>query len=179
MSAAGAQRLLIGFDGAVECRLEGGPINLILRGLERAAGPASRTGLKAPGTAAEALFAAATPAISATPAATATDAGALAPHAGLAALPARLHEVELYELWAAGGDPDADPGRHILLCARELRLNLECRGLQLHRHVGRVFFGAVPPARVSWQRRLGWGLLLGALRLPGAGALLGPPRDEQ
>jgi hypothetical protein len=46
-------RELIGFDGTVECRAESGPINLVLRGFERA-GPG------APRTAAAALFSAAT-----------------------------------------------------------------------------------------------------------------------
>jgi len=45
-------RELIGFDGTVECRAESGPINLVLRGFERAAPGAPRT-------AAAALFSAA------------------------------------------------------------------------------------------------------------------------
>ena len=142
-------RELIAFDGTVECRLESGPINLTLRGYERSAGRAgSRVG-------AAALF------------------GAAATTSGMEVLPAKLHDLHLFEL-------DEQAGLHCFeIRARELQLTLQARTLQLHRDAGRAFFGAVPPPRVLWRRRLGWALLLWVLRLPGAERLLArlrPPR---
>jgi len=136
-------RELIAFDGVVECRREQGAINLTLRGFElRSAPPAGRI-------AAEVLFAAAT-----------------AP--GLAGLPAQLHEVRVFAASAA----EAPITQRILLSARELQLELAAHSVQLHRDAARAFFGAVPPARVPLPRRLGWNLLLLALRLPGAERVL-------
>jgi hypothetical protein len=71
-------RELIGFDGAVECRAESGPINLVLRGFERGVAGAPRT-------AAAALFS-----------------GAALPMSH-AAVPARLHGASLLELEGAPG----------------------------------------------------------------------------
>jgi hypothetical protein len=136
-------RELIAFDGAVECRLESGAINLTLRGFERRGGAGA---VRSP---AEALFA-----------------GAATTPDCLDALPARLDAVHIFELAAAPG------ARRLLISAQKLQLELVCRSLQVHRDVGRVFFRAVPPPRVSLRRRLGWTLLLLVLRLPGAGRLL-------
>jgi hypothetical protein len=72
-------RELIGFDGMLECRAEGGPINLVLRGFERA-GPG------APRTAAAALFS-----------------GARLPTSE-ASVPLRLHGASLLELEGAPGE---------------------------------------------------------------------------
>jgi len=81
-------------------------------------------------------------------------------------LPSQLHALRIFELEEA---PDA---RRFLLQAQELQLTLQARSLQLHRDAAAAFFGAVPPPYVLWRRRLGWALLLWALRLPGAQALL-------
>ncbi|HEY5020307.1 MAG TPA: hypothetical protein VII17_04755 [Steroidobacteraceae bacterium] len=135
-------RELIGFDGAVECRLESGPINLTLRGFERRGARAESRVV------AESLF------------------GAAATTSALDALPSRLHDVQIFEL------DDKAGVRRFEIRAKELRLTLESRSLQLHRYAGRAFFSAVPPPRVLWRRRLGWALLLWALRLPGAEGLL-------
>lgn len=153
MSAVPPLRELIAFDGVVECRREQGAINLTLRGSElRSAPPAGRI-------AAEVLFAAAT--LDAT-------AGSDAAAPGLAALPAQLHDVRLLTASAA----EAPSTRRILLSARELQLELSAHSVQLHRDAARAFFGAVPPARVPLPRRLGWALLLLALKLPGAERVL-------
>jgi hypothetical protein len=142
-------RELIAFDGAVECRVETGAVTVMLRGFERSgAAPGSRT-------AAQAMIA---------------GSSATEP---MRALPARLHEVHLFELAAAPG------ARRLLLSAREIQLELACRSLQVHRDVGRVFFGAVPPPRVSLKRRLGWTVLLLILRIPGAGRLLAQLRGSR
>jgi len=44
--------------------------------------------------------------------------------------------------------------------------------MQVHRDATRAFFGALPPPRVPRTTRLGWWLLLGLLRVPGAACLL-------
>ena len=143
MSAASPRRLLIAFDGTVECRLEAGAINLTLRGFERHGGPA---GFRS---AAEALFA---------------SAATLAPE-GMGALPPRLREVRIFELAEALG------ARRFLIRAQGLQLELACRSLQLHRDAGGSARKKAPP-RVPLNRRLGWTLLLLLLRLPGAERLL-------
>jgi hypothetical protein len=56
--------------------------------------------------------------------------------------------------------------------SQELNVELQSRSLQLHRAAGAELFGAVPPARVPWHVRAGWGLLLSLLRVPGAGHVL-------
>jgi len=93
-------------------------------------------------------------------------AGASSAGDGMGALARELHEVRIFELAAAPGT------RLVLLSSREVQLELTVRSLQLHREVGREFFRAVPPPRVSLRRRLGWTLLLLVLRLPGAESLL-------
>jgi len=135
-------RELIAFDGAVECRLESGSINLTLSGFERRADRArSRI-------AAAVLF------------------GAAATSSSQDPMPSRLHDVQLFELDGIAGM------RCFQIRARELQLTLQSRTVQLHRDAHSAFFSAVPPPRVLWRRRLGWALLLWVLRLPGAEALL-------
>jgi len=88
-------------------------------------------------------------------------------------LPSQLHALRIFEL------EEAPNARRFLLQAQELQLTLQARSLQLHRDAGRAFFGAVPPPRVLWRRRLAWALLLWALRLPGAQALLARLRPSR
>lgn len=129
---------VIQFDGAVECSLRPGAVNLVLRG---------RVGEEP----AEALFAAAT--------------AELLP----GALPASLHAVSVSEYTP----PQAGATVHrFRLQSQELQLDLGARSLQLHRHAGRAFFGAVAPPRVPFGRRLGWTVLLTLLRVPGVERLL-------
>jgi len=88
---------------------------------------------------------------------------------GLAELPAKLHEVRLFQR------PADTPGMALQLfriIARERQMDLSARSLQLHRDVAGAFFDAVPPPRVPLQRRLGWTLLLLLLRIPGVAGLL-------
>jgi hypothetical protein len=94
---------------------------------------------------------------------------AAADAAAIDALPATLHEVRLVDL-----APDAPDGtaRLIRLEARETQLDIAARSLQLHRDAAREFFGAVPPPRLPFGRRLGWTALLWLLNLPGVGGLL-------
>jgi hypothetical protein len=141
---------LIAFDGAVECRLESGAINLMLSGFERRGPAAVRT-------AASALFAGA----------------AVTGPANLGALPPRLQAVRIVELAGAPG------ARRFVIRAQQLQLDLVARSMQLHRDAGRAFFLAVPPPRVPLMRRLGWSVLLLALRLPGAGRLLARLRSSR
>jgi hypothetical protein len=54
---------------------------------------------------------------------------------------------------------------------------LQAGSVQLHREVAREFFRAVPPPRVPRSTRLGWALLLGLLRFPGAARLLAKLRS--
>jgi hypothetical protein len=82
-------------------------------------------------------------------------------------LPALLHDVRVIEV--ANG---TSPPRRYRIESRELALDLQARGVQLHRCAAVQLFGAVPPARVPWPVRSGWVLLLSMLRLPGAAALL-------
>ncbi len=56
--------------------------------------------------------------------------------------------------------------------AREGSFELRARSVQWHRDAGAAFFGAVPTPPVPRAARLGWSLLLGVLRLPGAARLL-------
>ncbi len=135
-------REIIAFDGAVQCRLESGAINLTLSGFMRC-GDGARARV-----AAAALFGAAVSTSSPDP------------------VPSTLHEVHLLEL------DDKEGMRCFQIRARELQMTLRARSLQLHRDAHNAFFSAVPPPRVLWRRRLGWALLLWALRLPGAQGLL-------
>ena len=88
---------------------------------------------------------------------------------GLAAWPAKLHEVRLVQRPAG---PAGMGSQLFRIIARERQMDLTARSLQLHRDVAGAFFAAVPPPRVPLGRRLGWTLLLLALRIPGAAGLL-------
>lgn len=135
---------LVAFEGAVECAPGSGALNLILRGRERGSGGAVA-----------ALFAGASGL------------------RGLTGLPAKLHDVRLFDRAAASG------ARQVQLQARELQLDLVSRSLQLHRDAGRPFFTAVPPARIPVVTRLGWAVLLSVLRIPGAAPLLAALRGRR
>lgn len=87
---------------------------------------------------------------------------------GLDGLPRTLHEARLCEFAAA----PASVSRRFQLIARELQMDLTARSLQLHREAAREFFSAVPPPQVPLGRRIGWTLLLLALRIPGVARLL-------
>jgi hypothetical protein len=137
MSATQTMNELVAFEGPVECAPGSGAINLILRGRERGGG-----------TAVTALFAGSSDS------------------RGLTGLPAKLHDVQLFDRAAAAGT------RTLHLQAREQQLELVCRSLQLHRDAGRPFFTAVPPVRPPAATRLGWAVLLLVLRIPGAAPLL-------
>jgi hypothetical protein len=81
-------------------------------------------------------------------------------------LPALLHDVRVTELAGGGASP-----RRYRIESREVQIDLQARGVQLHRCAAAQLFGAVPPAPVSWRVRAAWVLLLSLLRLPGVGAL--------
>jgi hypothetical protein len=69
----------------------------------------------------------------------------------------------------------AAPGpalRRFRIDSAQLQLELQARSVQLHRDAAAAFYAAVPPPPVPLRLRLGWPLLLAALRIPGAGALL-------
>jgi hypothetical protein len=87
--------------------------------------------------------------------------------ASVAALPALLHDVRIIEL-----EPGASQTSRYRIESPEMRVELECRSMQLHRRAGEQLFSAVPAVAVPWQMRAGWTLLLSVLRLPGVGALV-------
>jgi hypothetical protein len=136
-------RELIAFAGPVQCEQAAGAVNLVLRGNARApSGP--HAGLT------EALF---------------SDARA-------AAVPAALRDVRVIELPSAAATVPGPPLRRFRIDSAQLQLELQARSVQLHRDAAAAFYGAVPPPRVPLRLRLGWSLLLAALRLPGAAALV-------
>ena len=138
-------RELITFAGPVHCERAHGAINLVLRGFARATqGP--RGGVS------EVLFSG----------------------ASTAALPSDLRDVRVIALAdepGKPGAPDTAP-RRFRIESPEVRLELQARSAQLHRDAAAAFFEAVPPPRVPLRLRLGWWLLLTALRIPGAAALV-------
>lgn len=90
--------------------------------------------------------------------------------AGLAAPPpARLHEVRVLQMF---------PPQGFCIEAREGRFALQARSVQLHREIAAAFFASVPSPVVPRATRLGWSMLLTALRVPGLARLLGR-RGEQ
>jgi hypothetical protein len=135
-------RELIAFAGPVRCERPHGAINLVLRGFARAT-QGPRAG------ASELLFSA----------------------ASAVALPPDLRYARVIALEAEPGAPDSAP-RHFRIESAEVRLELQARCAQLHRDAAQAFFGAVPPPRVPLRLRLGWWLLLTALRIPGVAALV-------
>jgi hypothetical protein len=82
-------------------------------------------------------------------------------------LPPLLHEVRITELEAATASP-----RRYRIESREMQIELQARGVQLHRCAAAQLFAAVPPSPVSWRVRTAWVLLLSLLRVPGVGPLL-------
>jgi hypothetical protein len=84
------------------------------------------------------------------------------------ALPAGLHDATVIEI--TGESPDAP--RQFRIESPGLSLALQARQVQVHRDAAAVFYGAVPPVHVPLRLRLGWGLLLTALRVPGVAALV-------
>jgi hypothetical protein len=84
------------------------------------------------------------------------------------ALPAGLHDATVIEI--AGESPDTP--RQFRIESPGLQQQLQARQVQLHRDAAAVFYGAVPPLRVPLRLRLGWALLLTALRVPGVAALV-------
>jgi hypothetical protein len=89
--------------------------------------------------------------------------------ASAVALPADLRDARVIAL----ADESGSAPRHFRIESPELQLELQARSAQLHRDSAAAFFGGVPPPRVPLRLRLGWWLLLTALRIPGAGRLLG------
>jgi len=150
-------RELIALAGPVQCEQPAGAVNLVLRGQVAVVPGAARdssAGLT------EVLFSDATE----------------------VTLPAGLHDVRVFEM---SGEPVpalapvaslapayADAVRHFRLQGPQLQLELHARSVQMHRDAATAFYGAVPPPRVPLRLRLGWSLLLSALRLPGAVALI-------
>lgn len=153
-AAANRVRELIALAGPVQCEQPAGAVNLVLRGqaaVVPGAAPAASAGLT------EVLFSDATE----------------------VTLPAALHDMRVIELLdataAAGASADADADRmrrSFRLQGPQLLLELQARSVQMHRGAAKAFYGAVPAPRVPLRLRLGWSLLLSALRLPGAVALM-------
>ncbi len=89
-------------------------------------------------------------------------------------LPAELHDVRIRQL-----DPDAATDVPAAAGAQRWRIDahgtsviVQGRSVQVHRDAAAAFFGALPAARVPARLRLGWAVLLTALRFPGAARLL-------
>jgi hypothetical protein len=146
-------RELIALTGPVQCEQPAGAVNLVLSGYADAlpdAG-AGRT---------EVLFSAATQ----------------------VTLPLGMRDVRVFELLdatasdavqsAAAGNAKATVARHFQLQGPQLALEFQARSVQLQRDAAAAFYRALPPPRVPLRLRLGWALLLAALRLPGAVTLI-------
>ncbi len=88
--------------------------------------------------------------------------------ASAVALPASLSDATVIELGAASRQAP----RQFRIESPGFSLALQARQVQLHRDAAAMFYGAVPPVRVPLRLRLGWALLLTALRVPGVAALL-------
>jgi hypothetical protein len=88
--------------------------------------------------------------------------------ASAVALPAGLHDATVIEIAAE----EQDAPRQFRIESAGLTLALQARQVQLHRDAAAVFYGAVPPVSVPLRLRLGWAVLLTALRVPGVAALL-------
>ncbi len=86
-------------------------------------------------------------------------------------LPAELAGAELHvrdELSAAAWE----------LRSSGQSLPLAVRAVQVHRGAAALFEHALPRIAVPWKVRVGWVLLLNALRVPGMGRLLRKLRDR-
>ena len=137
-------RELIALAGTVQCEQPAGAVNLVLRGQAGVVPGATRD---ASAGLTEVLF---------------SDATEVTPPAG-------LHDVRVFELLDASAPADV---RQFRLLGPQLQLDWQARSVQLHRGAAKAFYGAVPPPRVPLRLRLGWSLLLAALRLPGAVAVI-------
>ena len=94
--------------------------------------------------------------------------------ASAAALPATLRDARVLARVSASGDAQ-------LLFSIETtgtQIELHARAAQVHRQAARAFYAAIPPTPVPLRVRLGWSVLLAALRIPGAGRLLGKLRGS-
>ena len=165
-AAATTVRELIALAGPVQCEQPGGAVNLVLRG-----------------------HADALPRV---PLGAAPDAGAgstevLFSGATQVTLPAGLHDVRVIELLdapaltpalAAALAPAIGTVRDFRLQGPQLSVALQARSVQLHRDAGAAFYRALPPPRVPLRLRLGWSLLLAALRLPGTVKLISKLRGS-
>jgi hypothetical protein len=88
--------------------------------------------------------------------------------ASAVALPTSLSDATVIEIAAASRHAP----RQFRIESPGITLALQARQVQLHRDAAATFYSAVAPVRVPLRLRLGWALLLMALRVPGAAALL-------
>ena len=159
-------RELTALAGPVQCEQPAGAVNLVLRGharAERGALPGAPLDTSVGLT--EVLFSGATQ----------------------LTLPAGLHDVRVIEMLdapapttaaAAAMAPSTAAARDFRLLGSQLSLALQARSVQLHRDAGAAFYRALPPPRVPLRLRLGWSLLLAALRLPGTVKLISKLRGS-
>ena len=139
---------LIAFQGPVQCRPPGATALLCLSGREACASSAH-------GSEAELLFSAL---------------GSLDELPAALRTAVTLHEVRVLECSTAPRAGTA--ARQYRIDAREGGFELWAGALQLHRRPAAAFYGALPTEPVPRSARLGWRVLLAALRLPGAARLL-------
>ncbi|HWW19684.1 MAG TPA: hypothetical protein VNZ06_02670, partial [Steroidobacteraceae bacterium] len=66
-------------------------------------------------------------------------------------LPQSLHDVRVLQLQTGSQTP-----RKYRIESREMSVELQARGMQMHRAAAAQLFDAVPPARVPWGIRAGW-----------------------
>jgi hypothetical protein len=135
-------RELVAFDGPVQWQRAEGAVGLELRGTTR--GASGRGG----GAPVEVLFS-----------------GVSAPP-----LPSNLRDVRVLTQVSTPGDVPAQ--RLFSIETPDTQLELRARAVQVHRQAARPFYAAIPATPVPLRVRLGWSVLLSALRLPGAGRLL-------
>jgi len=95
--------------------------------------------------------------------------------ASAVALPASLSDAAVIEIAAASGQAP----RQFRIESPGFTHTLQARQVQLQRDAAAAFYNAVPPVRVPLRLRLGWTVLLTALRVPGAAALLGKLRGSR
>jgi hypothetical protein len=142
-----SKRELVVFAGPVQCEVPAGAVNLVLRGYARATQP-PRAGST------EVLF---------------SDVGDLT-------LPGDLRDARVIDMSAVpASSPASESGlapRRFRIESPEVQLGFQARSAQVHCDAAAAFFGAVPPPRVPLHLRLGWSLLLLALRVPGADAVV-------
>jgi hypothetical protein len=87
-------------------------------------------------------------------------------------LPPQLHDVSVVSLAPQRKDIYRIESRQVIV-------EVQCRSMQSHRAMGAQLFAAVPPRRVPWRTRVGWALLLWALRLPGIAPMVAGSRGER